>query len=152
MKIFILISAMMAVLVSGDSSTSARVLKGGGKGSKGSSQGGKGKTQQQCMQSQNPSVTSFPQCQEKSSPAKSVRFATFNASLNRRNEGDLKAELASPGSAQPDTIATIIQKVRPDVVLINEFDYDGAGEGLEGFMLNYLGVSHGGSTYNAMQF
>ena len=31
-----------------------------------------------------------------------MRFATFNASLNRFNAGDLAAELAIPGSAQPD--------------------------------------------------
>ena len=39
-----------------------------------------------------------------------VRFATFNASLNRSNAGDLGAELAVPGSAQPATIAEIIQQ------------------------------------------
>ena len=53
-----------------------------------------------------------------------IRFATYNASLNRNKEGDLKNELSSTGSAQPDVIATIIQKVDPDVLLINEFDYD----------------------------
>ena len=34
-----------------------------------------------------------------------VRFATFNASLNRFNAGDLATELSVAGSAQPDTIA-----------------------------------------------
>ena len=70
-----------------------------------------------------------------------VRFATFNASLNRSNAGDLAAELAVPGSVQPDTIAEIIQRVRPDVLLINEFDYDPAA--LAGFQTNYLSVAHG---------
>ncbi len=37
-----------------------------------------------------------------------------------------RAELAVPGSAQPDAIAEIIQRNRPDVLLINEFDYDPA--------------------------
>ncbi len=71
----------------------------------------------------------------------SVRFATFNASLNRSNAGDLAAELATPGSAQPDTIAEIIQRTRPDVLLINEFDYD--PHALAEFERNYLGVPHG---------
>jgi len=53
-----------------------------------------------------------------------VRFATFNASLNRFNAGDLANELSTPGSPQPDTVAEIIQRVRPDVLLINEFDFD----------------------------
>jgi hypothetical protein len=72
-----------------------------------------------------------------------VRFATFNASLNRFNEGDLAAELSSPGSAQPDVIAEIIQRTRPDVLLINEFDYDAGNVALDGFQDNYLSVPHG---------
>ena len=70
-----------------------------------------------------------------------VRFATFNASLNRFNAGDLAAELSAPGSPQPDTIAEIIQRTRPDVLLINEFDYDPAA--LVDFQTNYLSVAHG---------
>ena len=42
---------------------------------------------------------------------RTVRFATFNASLNRFSEGSLAAELATPGSVQPDAIAEIIQRV-----------------------------------------
>jgi hypothetical protein len=72
-----------------------------------------------------------------------VRFATFNASLNRFNAGDLALELSAPGSAQPDTIAEIVQRVRPDVLLINEFDFDAAGLAASGFQDNYLSVAHG---------
>jgi hypothetical protein len=72
-----------------------------------------------------------------------VRFATFNASLNRFNAGDLATELSTPGSAQPDTIAEIIQRTRPDVLLINEFDYDAGGMAAQGFLQNYLKVAHG---------
>ncbi len=70
-----------------------------------------------------------------------VRFATFNASLNRGAAGALGAELAVPGSAQPDVIAEIIQRTRPDVLLINEFDFDPAA--LADFQTNYLSVAHG---------
>jgi 3-phytase/alkaline phosphatase D len=72
-----------------------------------------------------------------------VRFAIFNASLNRFNAGDLATELSSPGSAQPDVIAEIIQRTRPDVLLINEFDYDAGDVALDGFQDNYLSVAHG---------
>ena len=72
-----------------------------------------------------------------------VRFATFNASLNRFNAGVLAAELSAPGSAQPDVIAEIIQRARPDVLLINEFDYDSGNVALDGFQDNYLSVAHG---------
>lgn len=73
----------------------------------------------------------------------SIRFATFNASLNRSSAGALVTELAVPGSAQPDTVAEIIQRVRPDVLLINEFDYDDNGIAAAGFQENYLSVPHG---------
>jgi hypothetical protein len=76
-------------------------------------------------------------------PAADVRFATFNASLNRINAGGLAAELSAPGSAQPDVIAEIIQRVRPDVLLINEFDFDAGNVALDGFQANYLSVPHG---------
>ncbi len=72
-----------------------------------------------------------------------VRFATFNASLNRFNAGGLANELATPGSAQPDTVAEIIQRVRPDVLLINEFDFDAGGVSAQLFQDNYLSVPHG---------
>jgi 3-phytase/alkaline phosphatase D len=70
-----------------------------------------------------------------------VRFASFNASLNRFSAGQLGAELATQGSAQPDTIAEIIQHTRPDVLLINEFDFDPVA--LADFQTNYLSVAHG---------
>lgn len=74
-----------------------------------------------------------------------TRFATFNASLNRFNAGDLIVELSSPGSAQPDAVAEIIQRTRPDVLLINEFDFDASGVAAQEFQDNYLGVAHNGA-------
>jgi hypothetical protein len=70
-----------------------------------------------------------------------VRFATFNASLNRFSAGQLVADLTAPGNPQADAVATIIQKARPDVLLINEFDF--APEALNLFRDNYLEVAHG---------
>jgi hypothetical protein len=54
-----------------------------------------------------------------------LRIVTFNASLFRREQGALGRELAAPGSPQPSTIAAVLQEVRPDLLLINEFDHDG---------------------------
>lgn len=70
-----------------------------------------------------------------------VRFATFNASLNRFNAGDLAADLSAPGNVQADAVAEIIQRTRPDVLLINEFDYD--PQAAADFRTNYLEVDHG---------
>jgi hypothetical protein len=68
-----------------------------------------------------------------------VRFATFNASLNRGAPGQLRADLSTPGNAQAQTVAEIIQRIRPDVLLINEFDFD--PEAVHLFQRNYLSVS-----------
>ena len=81
-------------------------------------------------------------------PPSVVRFATFNASLNRNFAGQLITDLSSPGNDQADTVAEIIQRTRPDVLLINEFDFDDQGQGgsslaAELFQDNYLSIEHG---------
>ncbi len=72
-----------------------------------------------------------------------VRFATFNASLNRSRAGQLVEDLSTPDNAQARNVAETIQRADPDVVLINEFDYD--REAVELFSDNYLQVSQHGS-------
>lgn len=72
-----------------------------------------------------------------------VRFSTFNASLNRLGAGQLAADLSTPGNQQAANVAETIQRVRPDVLLINEFDYDPAAVDL--FRDNYLEVAHNGA-------
>lgn len=74
-----------------------------------------------------------------------VRFATFNASLNRNVEGELVQHLSTPGNAQAQTIAEIIQRTRPDVLLINEFDFDAQGLAAALFQDNYLSISQNGA-------
>ncbi|WP_052055373.1 phytase [Myxosarcina sp. GI1] len=73
-----------------------------------------------------------------------IRFATFNVSLNRNEAGELIADLSSPDNQQAKNVAEIIQRQNPDVVLLNEFDYDPEGEGIELFQDNYLSVSQNG--------
>ncbi|HEX6207099.1 MAG TPA: endonuclease/exonuclease/phosphatase family protein [Actinomycetota bacterium] len=79
------------------------------------------------------------------SPREPVRLATFNASLNRNVEGQLIVDLSTPANAQARTVAEIIQRTRPDVLLINEFDFDAGGVALELFQENYLSVSQNGA-------
>jgi hypothetical protein len=86
-----------------------------------------------------------------------VRFATFNASMNRNTETQLQSALASGSDAQIRRVAEVIQTVRPDVLLINEFDNapgNGAGfiapgspatgSNAQMFIDNYLGVGQNG--------
>ncbi len=67
----------------------------------------------------------------------SVRIATFNVSLNRRTAGALATDLAA-GDAQAEHVAWILRTVRPDIVLLNEFDYEPDGEAIELFQTHYL--------------
>src|ERR687891_288218 len=74
-----------------------------------------------------------------------ARVATFNASLNRNAEGQLIADLSTPDNAQARTVAEIIQRTRPDVLLINEFDFVENGVAAELFQDNYLSISQNGA-------
>ena len=74
-----------------------------------------------------------------------VRFATFNASLNRTTAGQLRTDLSTPMNAQAAAVAEVIQRVRPDVLLVNEFDFDAAGLAARLFQRNYLSVGHNGA-------
>jgi len=74
-----------------------------------------------------------------------VRVATFNASLNRFFAGQLVSDLSTPNNAQAKTVAEIIQRVRPDILLINEFDFVENGLAAELFQDNYLSVSQNGT-------
>ncbi len=78
-------------------------------------------------------------------PPEDVRFATFNASLNRAAEGQLVADLSTPDNAQARTIAEIVQRNRPEVLLLQEFDFDAGGRGVELFAENYLARPQGGA-------
>lgn len=73
-----------------------------------------------------------------------VRFATYNASLNRSAAGDLERDLSTPGNAQARAIAEVVQSTRPDVVLLNEFDYVPGSRAAELFDRNYLRVGQNG--------
>jgi Endonuclease/Exonuclease/phosphatase family len=91
-----------------------------------------------------PSASAGGRAQDHRSQA-TVRFATFNASLNRNFAGQLIADLSTPANAQAATVAEIIQRIRPDVLLINEFDFDDAGTALRLFQDNYLSIPHNGA-------
>jgi phosphodiesterase/alkaline phosphatase D-like protein len=77
-----------------------------------------------------------------------LRIATYNASLNRGTQGALVNDLLHPESNTPTvtqakTIAEIIQRAAPDIILINEFDFDPAAPAL--FRDNFLKVSQNGA-------
>ncbi len=80
-------------------------------------------------------------------PARSgdLRVSTFNVYLNRPESGKLISDLTPGTSAQAAAVAEVIQRVNPDIVLLNEFDYDAEGQGINLFKTKYLAVSQNGN-------
>jgi hypothetical protein len=78
-------------------------------------------------------------------PVGLVRIVTFNCSLNRPTLGGLRASLATADDAQARAVAEIIQRVQPDILLLEEFDYDTAGESMRAFQANYLAKPQNGA-------
>ncbi|WP_420174417.1 endonuclease/exonuclease/phosphatase family protein [Luteococcus sp. OSA5] len=76
---------------------------------------------------------------------KDVRFATFNASLNRGAQGELVHDLSTRDDAQAAAVAEIIQRTDADVILVNEFDFVAGGEAADLFRKNYLEVGQQGA-------
>ncbi|MEM9792599.1 MAG: endonuclease/exonuclease/phosphatase family protein, partial [Pseudomonadota bacterium] len=65
--------------------------------------------------------------------AETIRIASFNASLSRSGPGLLLRDLDRGEDPQIDAVVGILQTVRPDILLLNEFDYDGSQLALNRF-------------------
>lgn len=79
--------------------------------------------------------------------AQSVRIATYNTSMNLCLPGGVGCQagglvdlLSSTDSAQPRQVAEQLQRVRPEILLLNEFNYDAEGTAAELFQQNFLSV------------
>ena len=81
--------------------------------------------------------------------AQTVRFATFNTAFSDAFGVDASGRLASSLATETFTharvIAETIQRTRPDVILLNEFDTDLSGASYTSFQENYLSVSQNGA-------
>lgn len=64
-------------------------------------------------------------------PEGALRIATFNMSLNRDGPGVLARELETAPSRQAQAAVSVLRQVRPDIVLLNEVDYDPEGKALD---------------------
>lgn len=84
-------------------------------------------------------------CRSTGPATASVRIATFNTALSRDTEGALHAAFARGDDAKAKLVAEVLQRTRPDVVLLQEIDYDPTGRAYADFQRNYLAVSHNGA-------
>ncbi|GAA4882568.1 endonuclease/exonuclease/phosphatase family protein [Ferrimonas pelagia] len=85
-----------------------------------------------------------------------MKIATFNVSMEAdnyrktrtdpRQSNALKQRLANGEHRQIKNIAEIIQRTRPDIILLNEFDYiPDPNQGVEAFIRHYLQVGQRGA-------
>ncbi len=73
-----------------------------------------------------------------------IRVATYNTSLALTKKGDLSSSLRTGDSPQARQVAEIIQLIEPDILVLNEFDYDAGSTALTRFHNNFLAVSQNG--------
>jgi hypothetical protein len=74
-----------------------------------------------------------------------VRVATFNLALYGSRADDVWRRLESGNDSQAMHLAEIIQRVRPDVLVLNEIDFDPEGRVLDSFCERYLAVGQNSS-------
>ena len=67
-----------------------------------------------------------------------IRVATFNVAMGLEGAGDLAAALTTGDDPRLRQVAAILQRVRPDVLLLNEFDDDPAIDAAALLQRNYL--------------
>ncbi|GHA69352.1 endonuclease [Lysobacter bugurensis] len=72
-----------------------------------------------------------------------LRVATYNTSLYDDVSGRLINRLEA-GDEPARRIAAVLQRVRPDIVLLNEFDFDPAHRAADLFQRHYLEVAQSG--------
>jgi len=68
-----------------------------------------------------------------------LRVATYNTSLFSDEAGGVMRQLSGGQDVNAQRIAAVIQRVRPDLLLLNEFDYDEKGALADLFANDYLG-------------
>jgi hypothetical protein len=77
--------------------------------------------------------------------AETVRFATYNVSLYANRAGEVADRLAGGDDKQAAAEAEIIQRINPDVLLLNEVDYDTAGQLIDTFQKKYMEIGQNAS-------
>ena len=72
---------------------------------------------------------------------KTLRVATFNCSLNRDKAGELLKDLSGGTNKQAQEVARVLRTVRPDIVLLNEFDFSEDKKAVNCFLHEYVNAT-----------
>lgn len=82
--------------------------------------------------------------------ADGVRIATFNVSLYGKQAGQIRQRLSSREDKQAKRIAAIVQTVRPDILLVNELDYETDSAPAKLLAENYFAVAQASADESGM--
>ena len=74
-------------------------------------------------------------------PENTIRVATFNCSLNRDKAGELLDDLTGGKNKQAQKVARVLRTVRPQIVLLNEFDFTEDNKAVTCFVEEYLSAT-----------
>src|SRR5687768_2855582 len=74
-----------------------------------------------------------------------LRVATYNLSLSRNATGERGSELTTGPTARAWSVCEIIQRAKPDLVMLNDCDYSAGGVAADLCRDNALAVSQGGA-------
>lgn len=76
-------------------------------------------------------------------PGQQIRVATYNVAFDFPEERDLAAALRDGTNTHAKRVAEVVQILKPDVLLLNEFDYDEFGTGATRMNDKFFNVSQG---------
>lgn len=79
-------------------------------------------------------------------PAKTIRVCSYNVALAQNGVGRLAALLRGGGNTSAKRVAEVVQIIAPDVLLVNEFDYDRFGTAATRMNDLYFNVSQNDRT------
>ena len=79
-------------------------------------------------------------------PAKTIRVCSYNVALAQNGAGRLAALLRGGGNTSAKRVAEVVQIIAPDVLLVNEFDYDSFGTAATRMNDLYFNVSQNDRT------
>lgn len=68
-----------------------------------------------------------PAAVDRAPAAGTVRVATLNTALSRPGQGELAEAMARADDAKVKLVAEVLQRTRPDIVLLQEIDHDPTG-------------------------
>ncbi len=83
-------------------------------------------------------LTALTACSTANAASNDLRIATYNIAMGLQEEGQLGQNLANGQEPRLQQVAEILQRVRPDIVVLNEFDYDPDFDAADLFNEHYL--------------